>query len=191
MNFKELQEVNPNVVQSDLPPGLFVTKGRFGIKIKRANFAIIKHVGSLPVFFSAVAGVTFEGRQKTIREIVGLLNHPGSGTRVLLLPEPQNKFDPNAIKVSLAVKLRQRDGLSKWLDSREVGYIPRELAAIVKFFKEKYDVDYNATVNSMQFGEKRTKIPGSIRLVVFPAIPGDSAPLYGVPLEMEDKLLPQ
>lgn len=54
-----------------------------------------------------VAGVTFDGRQKLIKGIK-------SGERVRLVQEPDNPYDPYAIKVVIS--------------NMHVGYIPKERA---------------------------------------------------------------
>ena len=78
-----------------------------------------------------VAGVTYEGRQEHLARLLG--NEP-----VRLVPEPTNKYDPNAIAVHIAVPIsidRQAadpNGISHVVPETEVlhcGYIPRELAA--------------------------------------------------------------
>lgn len=61
---------------------------------------------------SKVSGVTFEGRQSTIAQLRG--NEP-----CRIVPEPTNKYDPNALAVHVAVKG----------EIKHVGYIPKELAA--------------------------------------------------------------
>lgn len=78
-----------------------------------------------------VAGVTYEGRQEHIAKLRG--NEP-----VRLVPEPENKFDSNAIAVHIAVELPFEDqdydgsdlgdGISHKTEVLHCGYIPRELA---------------------------------------------------------------
>lgn len=65
-----------------------------------------------------VAGVTFEGRQ----EIIGMMH---GNEIVMLIPEPENKFDPNAIAVWVAFP--PESGHEK----AQIGYLPREFAALV------------------------------------------------------------
>jgi HIRAN domain len=67
-----------------------------------------------------VAGVTFDNRQATIARLRG--DEP-----VRVVPEPTNKFDPNALAVLVAVAPG---------DVRHVGYVPRELAARIAPFLE-------------------------------------------------------
>lgn len=59
-----------------------------------------------------VSGVTFDNRQEYLERLIG--DEP-----VRLMPEPTNKYDPNAIAVQIAV-----DG-----DVLHCGYIPKEIAA--------------------------------------------------------------
>lgn len=64
------------------------------------------------VLHTKVAGVTFEGRQVYLAKLTG--DEP-----CRIVPEPENKYDPNA----LAVHVAHKDGIL------HVGYIPKELAA--------------------------------------------------------------
>jgi single-stranded-DNA-specific exonuclease len=59
-----------------------------------------------------VAGVSYEDRQSIIAGLRG--NEP-----CRIVPEPENKFDPNALAVHVATD----DGV------KHVGFVPRELAA--------------------------------------------------------------
>ena len=65
-------------------------------------------------FITKVAGVTFEGRQAYLKQID--VSDP-----VKIEPEPDNKYDANALKVLVA-----HNG-QIW----HVGYIPRDLAATI------------------------------------------------------------
>lgn len=66
-----------------------------------------------------VVGVTFEGRQLVLAEM-------SAGAPILLIPEPENQYDPNAIAV--------------WTSGNpaalQIGYVPRELAAVIAPFLE-------------------------------------------------------
>ena len=64
------------------------------------------------VIYVKVAGVTFEGRQEYLKALLG--DEP-----VKIVPEPDNKFDPNALAVHIAV-----NG-----SVLHCGYIPKDLAA--------------------------------------------------------------
>jgi len=62
-----------------------------------------------------VAGVTYEGRQAHIARMT-------MQTPVRIVPEPTNKYDPNALAVHAAIAPGE---------VLQVGYIPRDLAAIL------------------------------------------------------------
>lgn len=63
-----------------------------------------------------VVGVTYENRQETLAAM--------HGTEVVRLePEPENKYDPNAIAVKVAFPPEAGMGIC------HVGYVPRDLAA--------------------------------------------------------------
>lgn len=64
------------------------------------------------VLNTRVAGVTFEGRQQLIEQL-------DVWEAVLIVPEPENPYDKNALAVYVA------HGSNK----HHVGYIPRELAS--------------------------------------------------------------
>lgn len=61
-----------------------------------------------------VKGVTFDGRQETIKRLTG--REP-----VRIFPEPENKFDANALAVKCVY-----DG-----EIRHVGYVPKEMASTI------------------------------------------------------------
>lgn len=73
------------------------------------------------VLVSKVAGVTFEGRQEYIGLMVG-------NEVAMLKPEPDNKYDPNAIAVWVALPPYVEPNPAK------IGYIPREIAAEIAPF---------------------------------------------------------
>lgn len=62
--------------------------------------------------YTKVAGVTFEGRQALIAQLTG--NEP-----CRIVPEPTNKYDPNALAVMVAAKG----------EVFHIGFVPKELAA--------------------------------------------------------------
>ena len=72
----------------------------------------------METLYSKVAGVTFEGRQSVIAEMIG-------NEQVMLKPEPENKFDPNAIAVWVAFPPEAQR------ESAQIGYLPKEIAAKV------------------------------------------------------------
>lgn len=67
-----------------------------------------------------VAGVSYEGRQDVIAKL-----HGDEPCRIV--PEPTNKFDPNALAVVVAIAPSV---------IAHVGYVPRELAAQIAPFLE-------------------------------------------------------
>jgi single-stranded-DNA-specific exonuclease len=79
-----------------------------------------------------VVGVTYEGRQA----VVALLTE---GERVTLIREPDNPFDPNAVKVI------------RW-DHRQIGYVERELARILAPRMDFYGRPIKATVKRLNGG---------------------------------------
>lgn len=66
-----------------------------------------------------VSGVTFDGRQALVAQI-------NTSDPCRLVPEPTNKYDPNAIGVMVA-----HDG-QVW----HIGYIPKEIAAQIAPYLE-------------------------------------------------------
>lgn len=68
-----------------------------------------------------VAGVTFQNRQKTLMGIRTNLRNKVP-TTMLLVREPRNQYDRNAIKV---LARWQRDDMTR---RAQVGYIPKETA---------------------------------------------------------------
>jgi single-stranded-DNA-specific exonuclease len=66
-----------------------------------------------------VAGVTFEGRQEIIKQCK-------VGDRIWLEPEPDNQYDPNAVKVMVETSLMQE----------VIGYIPRRESERVSYYAE-------------------------------------------------------
>lgn len=78
-----------------------------------------------------VTGVTFDNRQSVIALLKG--NEP-----IRLEPEPENKYDPNALAVKVAVKIplhlqshdaNQINRIADGIEIKHVGYVPKELAA--------------------------------------------------------------
>lgn len=63
--------------------------------------------------FVKVAGVTFDNRQAVIAQLAG-------GEPVKIVPEPDNRYDPNALAIHVALP---GNGI------QHIGYVPRDLAA--------------------------------------------------------------
>ena len=79
-----------------------------------------------------VVGVTFENRQA----VVALLTE---GERVSLIRDPDNRFDPNAIKVV------------RW-DRQQIGFLDRELAKVMAPKMDRYGGTFIATVTRLTSG---------------------------------------
>jgi single-stranded-DNA-specific exonuclease len=79
-----------------------------------------------------VVGVTFENRQA----VVALLTE---GERVSLIRDPDNPFDPNAVKVV------------RW-DQKQIGFLDRELAKIMAPRMDRYGGTFKATVSRITGG---------------------------------------
>lgn len=77
-----------------------------------------------------VTGVTYQNRQKTLMGIRTNIKN-GVKTDVVLVREPKNQFDKNAIKV--IVRWRKGEELKR----AQVGYIPRETAEKVAPLMDK------------------------------------------------------
>lgn len=79
-----------------------------------------------PILNARVAGVSFDGRQELIAQLTG--REP-----CRLEPEPENKFDPNAIavKVSRQINAEQESGPGSDRVIWHIGYLPKEIAAQV------------------------------------------------------------
>ena len=67
------------------------------------------------VIYVKVAGTTFDGRQEIIAEMV-------EGQKCILMKEPTNEFDPNAIAVYCC------HPESKGWEKEKIGYIPKDRA---------------------------------------------------------------
>jgi hypothetical protein len=82
---------------------------------------------SIPPHFN-VAGVTFEGRQNFIKNL-------NKDSVFFLVPEPDNEYDPNAVKVIA--------------DCECIGYVPRDLAPTVAWLLKhnRLQVSPNGTVH--------------------------------------------
>jgi hypothetical protein len=70
-----------------------------------------------------VAGVTFEGRQEIIKACM-------VGDMIMLMPEPTNEHDPNAVQVVARVSSQDYN----WLT---IGYIPKKISEHVARYVAK------------------------------------------------------
>ena len=83
-----------------------------------------------------VVGVTFGNRQATIQQL-------SVGTAVTLRREPDNAYDPNAIRVERS-------------DGAQIGYIPRALAATLTHVWQTQGIStISATVTAITGGHAR------------------------------------
>lgn len=97
-----------------------------------------------------VAGVTYEGRQAYLAKLSG--NEP-----VRLVPEPENKFDANAIAVHIA----------KMGMVLHCGYIPKEIAKDISPLMEgeSFDCKIEAVTGGFEISEDNFAAFG-LRLIV-------------------------
>ena len=64
-----------------------------------------------------IAGVTFNGRQELLEKL-WLEIYEGDDRRMVeLIPEPENKYDPNAVRIDVNM-----DGIKK-----DIGYVPKDI----------------------------------------------------------------
>ena len=80
-----------------------------------------------------IAGVQFHEAKKVISQL-------SVGDTLELVPEPSNKFDPNAIAIKASFMSIRPDGS----DTREeimLGYVPKKFSAEVTAFLEVYGTD--------------------------------------------------
>ena len=82
--------------------------------------------------FTRVVGVTFENRQEVVARL-------SEGERVSLIRDPDNPFDPNAVKVV------------RW-DHQQIGFLDRELAKIMAPRMDRYGGTFKATVSRLTGG---------------------------------------
>ena len=83
-----------------------------------------------------VAGVTFEDRQNTIKKLFGVYNS-GKRMKVEFVPEPDNVYDKNAIKIYV-----HNDGEKEF-----VGYVPKTLNKDQD--NESKIEEFNSMINSI------------------------------------------
>lgn len=74
-----------------------------------------RNVETFRTIYCRVVGVTFEGRQSIIEEMI-------AGQQIMLKPEPENEFDQNAIAVYCCYP-EHPDFVPE-----KIGYIPRDRA---------------------------------------------------------------
>lgn len=91
-------------------------------------------------FYSKINGLTFTrpGQEKKGIEIIPTLK---KGQELKLVPEPENKFDPNAIAV--------------YYENLHLGYIPKETAKSMKYEMERNDAMYICKISEITGGGDR------------------------------------
>lgn len=96
-----------------------------------------------------VAGTGFEGRDGRIR------SHAKPGMPVYLVPEPDNKHDPNAISVYIRVR-----GLSTLFISSDmhIGYVKRDKAAFLTKKMQDGGKILSAHIHSMDTYDKHPRV---------------------------------
>ena len=120
------------------------------------------------IVITRVARVTFENRQHTIRGLVR------EGEEVRISREPDNQNDKNALAIewyrykkagykedarrhTMRAEYERRYGVEEWariekkakklaLETLPIGYVPRELAALIAPIIEKYDINVQGIV---------------------------------------------
>ena len=97
---------------------------------------------------TSVVGVTFENRQEVIARL-------SEGERISLIREPDNAFDPNAVKVV------------RW-DHQQVGYLDREVAKILAPKMDYYGRPIIATVKRLTGGNYPDSRVGVVVRFYFP-----------------------
>lgn len=102
-------------------------------------------------FYTKIAGVTHQNQDGADRQQL-IKKYCEKGNPVLLIPEPDNEFDPNAIKVCVA--------------GEQLGYINRDLAEIMSNRMRKGQ-NYYGFISNVTGGEKRKKTIGVNLLIVY------------------------
>jgi hypothetical protein len=127
-----------------------------------------------------VAGVTFKNHKEVIQEYIKTLSRELDeiDQEIMLVPEPDNKFDPNAIKVVAQIINRKRPVP----DFRGcIGYLPKEMAFLLTRIKEKFNITYEATLDKINSNidkhGKEKNYSCSAAVVLTPITIGDIAPL--------------
>jgi len=110
------------------------------------------------VVMCRIAGVTFEGRQEKIARLHG--NEP-----CRIEPEPDNPYDPNALKVMIA----SDEGPT------HVGYVPRNLAAEIAphLEGEALMITFNRVTGGFEMWDGGTANLGLVISITFPTDDGE------------------
>jgi len=82
-------------------------------------------------FYSKIAGVTAKNDDGSSRQKI-IKNYVKTGTPLILLREPSNKFDPNAISVHI-----KKRSLIFFTSTVQIGYLNKDVAEeLTKFLKK-------------------------------------------------------
>lgn len=105
-----------------------------------------------------VAGVTFEGRQEKIARLQG--HEP-----CRIEPEPDNPYDPNALKVMIA----SAEG------PQHVGYVPRQLAAEIAphLEGEALMITFNRVTGGFEMWDGSAANLGLVITIAYPTDEGE------------------
>lgn len=109
--------------------------------------------GSRPIghFYTKIAGVTHQNQDGVDRQQL-IEKYREKGNPVLFIPEPDNEFDPNALKVCVA--------------GEQLGYINSDLAKKMTAMMHKGQ-NYYGFISDITGGEKRKKTMGANLLIVY------------------------
>jgi len=104
---------------------------RIGIRVESEKKMIAMNIPTKSIE-TKVVGVTFENRQA----VVALLTER---EQVYLIRDPDNPFDPNAVKVQ------------RW-DHQQFGFLNRELAKVLASRMDRYSRPIKATITALTGG---------------------------------------
>jgi hypothetical protein len=164
--------------------GVFIDcDGKIIIPPGSKRFAAVRYIGNYPVVWSKIAGVTFKNHKEVIQEYTKTLSRELDEVdqEIFLVPEPDNKFDPNAIKVMAQIINRKRPVP----DFRGcIGYLPKELAFLLTRIKETFNITYEAALDNIKSNidknGKEKNYSCSAAVVLTPNTIGNIIPLQGV-----------
>lgn len=111
--------------------------------------------GQNDTYSTSVVGVTYDGRQRMIHKLV-CAYRLGQGTRLLLEPEPQNKYDKYAIKV-LTINREDLGYVSKEINKDICLNIKRGKTYSVIVTSVVYNYDYGIKIDIAMNGNPNKK----------------------------------
>lgn len=111
--------------------------------------------GQNDTYSTSVVGVTYDGRQQVIHKLV-CAYRLGQGTRLLLEPEPQNKYDKYAIKV-LTINREDLGYISKEINKDICLNIKRGKTYSVIVTSVVYNYDYGIKIDIAMNGNSNKK----------------------------------